>query len=101
MPALIRNDATQTVASADRATESAQQFLNATTQFANLTAGGTGLEGASQIALAQGGERVRAAGQKVHSTVQPRIDAIRQSAAASMAVGDEGASALNGIPASF
>lgn len=97
MPALLRNDSAQTVDAANRANESAQNFLTKTRNFAQLAAGGTGLEGASQIAFASAGERVNASGTKFHAATSPRIDAINRSAAESLAVGDEGASALGAV----
>lgn len=97
MPALLRNDSAQTVDSANRANQSAQDFLTKTRNFATLAQGGTGLEGAAQTAFAAAGERVNSSGNAFHSATQPRIDAIHNSAAASLAVGDEGASALSAV----
>lgn len=97
MPALLRNDSAQTVDAANRANESAQNFLTKCRNFAQLAAGGTGLEGAAQTAFAAAGDRVNSSGTNFHSATSPRIDAIHKSAAESLAVGDEGASALGAV----
>lgn len=97
----VRNDADQTVAAAQRTQESIQNFKQACQQFANLTAAGTGLEGAAQTAFANSGQRVLESGTRFESMATPRVDAIRESATQTANVGDEGSNALNSIDVNF
>lgn len=99
--AILRNDAAHTTASADRANQSVEEFRSLTRQFAATVSGGTGLEGQAQTALAAAGQRTAEAGDRFHAIASPRVDSLRQSAQASMQVGDDAAGALNGVDVAF
>jgi len=97
MANLTRNDSDQVVASADQASNSNDEFRNLAQQFSELVSSGTGLEGSAQMALAEAGQRVLESATRFYNTAQPRIDSVRESASASLNVGEEGANALNSV----
>lgn len=101
MPEIIRNDAASVIATADQATAHNDQFLALAQQLSALCSGGTGLEGAAQNALMGFAERLNSSAARFHGMAQPRIDSMRDSAAAMIDVGDGSSNALNAIDVDF
>lgn len=101
MAQLLRNDPSQSIPASNAALENIERFKRESMNFAELAATSNGMEGATDHAMNNAGQRVLEATQRFKAATDPRIEAIRQGAEDATRTGDEGQSALAGVDVSF